>query len=93
MRTGGDGKIGLVAPTDAIGEIDGRLHFLACPHSDGLGLAVVSIMMESAVDTFTADKLAALDLKLQQHLRLPALLVLVRSCTFHPRQEKKWEEC
>ena len=31
--------------------------------------------MESADDTFTADKLV-LNLKLQQHLRLPALLVL-----------------
>ena len=58
------------------GEFDARLHFLACPHSDGLGLAVVSILIESAVDTFTAGKLAALDLKLQQHLRLPAFLVL-----------------
>ena len=58
------------------GEIDARLHFLACPHSDGLGLAVVSILMESADDTFTADKLAVLDLKLQQHLLLPALLVM-----------------
>ena len=32
--------------------------------------------MESADDTFTADKLAVLDLKLQQHLLLPALLVM-----------------
>ena len=32
--------------------------------------------MESADDTFTADKLAVLDLKLQQHLLLPSLLVL-----------------
>ena len=38
--------------------------------------------MESAVDTFTADKLAALDLKLQQHLRLPALLVLGEAVRF-----------
>ena len=57
-------------------EPDHRLHLLACPNSDGLGLAAVTILMESSKSPLTAQRLAVLDLDLHRHLVLPALVVL-----------------
>ena len=55
---------------------DGRFHFLECIASGGPGLAGIEVLKEASSGAITAIDLLTLGLELNDHLRLPALLVL-----------------
>ena len=65
--------------------------FLECTASDGLGLAGIEVLKEASSGAITAIDLLTLGLELNDHLRLPAFLVLseIGIEILHQRKNKK----
>ena len=56
-------------------KFDGRLHFLACPYSGGVGEAVLNILVEATENKLNIQQLKVIELDTAQHFALPALFI------------------